>query len=85
MRLMYWCLQHQVTAVTLGCSLSLFLSLSLSLSLFFSLSQQIFVLVLLVTALCDLVYSIIQGRNSVVTVAQFQYVTPITIIVTMVT
>ena len=46
------------------------------------LPSQIFLLVPAVTAVCDLIYTIVEGRTG--SVAEFQYVTPIVIIVSMV-
>ena len=43
---------------------------------------QIFLLVPAITAICDLIYTIAKGRKE--SVAQFQYVTPVVIIVSMV-
>ncbi len=48
------------------------------------LSSQMFLLVPVIAAASDLIYTIVGGRNDSDSVAQFQYVTPVVIIVTMV-
>jgi hypothetical protein len=48
------------------------------------LSSQMLLLVVVIAAASDLIYTIVGGRNDSDSVAQFQYVTPVVIIVTMV-
>ena len=50
-------------------------------AVFILMHAQIFLLVPVVTAVCDLIYTIAKGRKDS---AQFQYVSPIVIIVSMV-
>ena len=45
---------------------------------------KIFLLVPVITGVCDLIFTIARGRTEEVQVAQFQYVTPVVIIVSMV-